>query len=133
MRRLQLLTVATVVMVAGGSLLAQDRRESASRGRGMLPRDWSRLGLTDEQKDKIYGVRGSYRGKLDDLERQIKELRKQERAELESVLTDAQKARLREIVAERVPGGSKGTDSKTGEGNKPPAGDKKPGPDDKKP
>ncbi len=118
----------TTLILIGGTLLAQDRRDSGSRGRA-LPQNWSRLGLTDEQKEKIHSVRQNYSSKIDDLLKQVRELRRQERGEMEAVLTEAQKARLREIMAERAPGGGKGSDSKPPE-DKP--AEKKPG-EDKKP
>src|SRR5437764_6347478 len=56
--------------------------------RGQLPQNWKALGLTDEQKTKVYSVQGKYRSRIADLERQIKELRAQERRDLEKILTD---------------------------------------------
>jgi len=97
--------------------------------RGTLPQNWKALGLTDEQKKKVYAIQSSYRTKLDDLERQVRELRAQERAELEKLLTDAQKARLKEIIAGKVPGGG---DPTPPAGAKPPEGGTKP-PDGPKP
>ena len=79
-------------------------KEPATKMRGQLPQNWSKLGLTDEQKQRTYRIRNEYRTKIDALQKQIEELRDKERKELETVLTDAQKARLREILTNRTPG-----------------------------
>jgi Spy/CpxP family protein refolding chaperone len=91
-------------------------REPAPRMRGQLPQNWGKLGLTDEQKQKVYKVQNEFRPKIEALQRQISELRDQERKELETVLTADQKKRLREIVAGRVPSETKpNNDAKTKE------------------
>jgi hypothetical protein len=57
--------------------------------------------LSDEQKQQIYSIQATYRGKIDALDRQIRDLRNKERADLRKVLTDAQRSHLKEIVATR--------------------------------
>jgi hypothetical protein len=61
------------------------------------------LGLSEEQKQKVYTTRADYRAKIGALEQQIDKLKAQEQAELLKILTDAQKARLREILVGKVP------------------------------
>jgi hypothetical protein len=107
----------TMVLV-GGLVLAQDK--PATRLRGQLPPNWSKLGLDDQQKTKVYEVQSEYRTKIDALQAQIKQLQKQERGELEKILTDSQKTRLKEIVTSKALGES-GTEDKKA--------DKKPAPD----
>ena len=104
MQRIWLLAgVLSIGLMAGG--LFGDDKSPAPRGRGVLPPNWSKLGLTDEQKQHVYSVEARYRARIDELERQIKQVRKEERAALERVLTSAQRARLREILAEKGPSG----------------------------
>jgi hypothetical protein len=81
-----------------------DKTDSAPRAKGTLPQGWKSLGLTDAQKATIYTIQANYRGKIEDLEQKIRDLRAQERAEELKVLTDAQKARLKEIAEEKVSG-----------------------------
>jgi hypothetical protein len=95
------------------------------RVRRSLPTYWSKLGLSDEQKQKVYAAQAEYGIKIDALQKQIKDLQKQQRAAMEKVLTEAQKTRLREIVAEKLPKATAPKDDK-----KP---DSKPAPADKKP
>lgn len=72
-----------------------DKKEPAAKG--TLPANWKKLGLTDDQVKKVYKIQTDYRTKLESLTDQIKELKKKETVDLEAVLTDAQKARLREL------------------------------------
>src|SRR5579871_6639630 len=66
--------------------------ESAVKARGQLPQYWRQLGLSDDQRKKVYEVQTTYKSRLEALEKQVKELRDQERKELEKVLTAEQKA-----------------------------------------
>jgi hypothetical protein len=75
-----------------------DKKEPILIPRGILPRNWKKLGLSPAQADKIRDVRGLYRYKRAQLEKQIAELRKEELKELIKLLTDAQKVRLKEIM-----------------------------------
>lgn len=120
MMRMRVVTgVLLGLVLAGGWLLAQDQKP-APRAKGQLPPNWGKLGLSEEQKQKIYSVQTEFRGKIDSLEDQIRQLRKQEGAELAKVLTDAQRARLREIIA------SKSLSDPPAKDDKKPSPDKKP-------
>lgn len=104
-RECAVLGVLALVLVAGSWLFADDpKKDAPGKARGTLPAGWNKLGLTDQQKQKIYSTRAEYRAKIDALESQIKDLKKKEMTEMQAVLTDAQKARLREIATEKVPG-----------------------------
>lgn len=103
MTQSRFLGVAVLGFFLVGGLLADDKKETPVRPGRALPANWSKLGLSSDQKDKLYKIRADHRAKAEDLERQLKELKKQERTEMEAVLTDAQKARLREILSEKAP------------------------------
>src|SRR5579862_6652295 len=114
-----LVGVAAVVLASAGGLLGDDKTGDAkatAKARGQLPANWSKLGLTDDQKQKVYTVQSEFRGKIDVLAQQIKQLQKDERGELEKVLTDAQKTRLKEILASKGPADAPAKDSKTTKG-----------------
>jgi hypothetical protein len=120
MKRITASAIGVAVILLAVSLIqAQERREPA-RGRAGLPAGWSKLGLTDDQKQKVYSIQSEYQGKIEDLRRQVRQLQRQERGELEKVLTDTQKARLRELITEKAPGAAPSKD----EGQQTP--DKKP-------
>jgi hypothetical protein len=112
--------VVVMVFLAGGLLFGDDTKKDTPKAKGTLPTNWSKLGLTDEQKQKIYSIRSEHRTKIEALQREVKELQKKELEECSKVLTDAQKARLREILTEKAPGGTSVKDVAK------PAADKKP-------
>lgn len=90
-----------VAFVLSGGLRGDDKKDLPAKGQ--LPAQWKKLGLTDEQIKKVYSIQTEYRGKVAELEEKVKDLKKQERTDLEKVLTDAQKARLKEILLEKAP------------------------------
>jgi hypothetical protein len=61
-----------------------------------VPPYFGQLGLTDAQKESIYGVRAKHQPKIDALEKQLDDLREQMLKDCETVLTDAQKKLLEE-------------------------------------
>jgi hypothetical protein len=90
------------VLVIGGWLLAEDPKKADPTDppvklRGTLPAHWKSLGLTDGQKQQVYKVRATYTAKIDALRDQIRALVDAEKDELEKLLTEAQKLRLREL------------------------------------
>jgi hypothetical protein len=89
---------------------AQDKKEQAPLTKSPLPANWAKLGLNDDQKAKITAVQSKFKAKIDELSKQLKDLRKEEMSAMMEVLTDAQKARLKELALEKAGGGT---------GNKP--------------
>jgi hypothetical protein len=70
---------------------------SQEKVRGQLPQNYGKLGLRDDQKQTIYKVRAEYKGKIDQLAKQIAKLKMEEKEALEKVLTPEQLKRLKEI------------------------------------
>ena len=93
------LSVFVIGALASGLLLGQDKKPDKEPiiVKAQLPRYYKQLGLTDQQKKTIYKVRGSYAVKIEELQKQIAELKDKEKKELEGVLTDGQKKRLKEL------------------------------------
>jgi wobble nucleotide-excising tRNase len=109
-RSFTLIGVVVIVFAASGVLFGDDKETKSDAKivkQGGLPANYGKLGLSDDQKKKIRDIRSEYTAKITDLEEQIKELRKRERLAMENVLTDTQKARLRELVLEKAPGEKK--------------------------
>lgn len=106
--RLLLGSMLVVALLGGSLLFGQDTKQS--KGRGGLPANWGKLGLSDEQRQKIYSIRSEYRGKIDDLQEKLTQLRKQENAEMLKVLTESQRSHLREILASKAGGEPTGDD-----------------------
>jgi hypothetical protein len=93
------------VLVAGlfgSSWIFGDDQPKGARSRGSLPANWGKLGLSDDQKQQIYTIEGEYRAKIDTLNKQLSDLKAKRLSDLRKVLTDAQRARLKEIVASRA-------------------------------
>jgi len=115
MKRLcALIGVVAIVFAASGFLFGDDKdskKDTKVVKQGALTANDSKLGLNDEQKKKLRDIQGEYGAKIQDLQEQIKDLRKKERLAMEDVLTDTQKTRLREILLEKAPGNREKADS----------------------
>jgi Spy/CpxP family protein refolding chaperone len=95
--------VAIALLVTDRGLSQGDKKDPAPKAKGQLPTYWKNLGLTDDQKQKVYATRASYGGKIEALTQQVKELKSKEKADLEKILTDDQKAALLRLLLEKAP------------------------------
>jgi hypothetical protein len=105
--RLGVACLAAAVL-CGGWLLGDDKKEPDKKEpdpklKGQLPAGWKQLGLSAEQTQQIYKAQAAYKAKIDALKQQIEDLRAEEKAELEKILTKAQRDRLREIREKELP------------------------------
>lgn len=64
---------------------------------GRLPPGYGKLGVSDEQRQKIYAIQHRYEQQITELEKQIEALEARVDEESQAVLTTAQKARLKEV------------------------------------
>jgi Spy/CpxP family protein refolding chaperone len=124
------LTVALLVgwLLAADTKSGEEKKDPDPKAKGQLRANWKKLGLSDDQVQKIYKVQGEYRGKIDVLEQKIKELREEQYAEELKVLTAAQKARLKELGEFKDP-----TEAKKDEAKKDDPKKDEPKKDEKKP
>jgi Spy/CpxP family protein refolding chaperone len=108
LRRSLLLFVLPLV-VAASTAGAQDpapekpaapAAKSARPFRGRLPNFWSKIGLTEQQKQRIYAHQLEVRPKLEELERQLEAVRAELREKMEKELSDSQKQELAQYEAE---------------------------------
>jgi hypothetical protein len=96
--------LSIALLVAGDLGWAQEGKDTKKeeappqRLRGQLPPNYRKLGLSDEQVQKIYRIQADFQVKVKELEEQIKKLKSQEKSEIEKVLTKAQRDRLKEII-----------------------------------
>jgi hypothetical protein len=95
------LAVLALLMTTAIILAQEPKKEPATppppRVRGILPKYFKSFGLSDQQKQDIYRVQATYGAKIDALVAQIKALHAEELMAIEKQLTDAQKARLKEL------------------------------------
>jgi hypothetical protein len=106
--RLMLAALIAALLLGGGSV-GQDKKTDDKKDqppvklKGQLPPNWKKLGLSEDQVQKVYKVQADYDAKINALEQQIKKLKQDEKGDLMKVLTDAQKARLKEITEGKIP------------------------------
>jgi Spy/CpxP family protein refolding chaperone len=74
-----------------------------------VPRFYGQIGLTTEQREKIYAIQAKHMEKIEVLNKQLDELRAKMSAECDAVLTDAQRKLLEQRRAAGT-GRSKGGD-----------------------
>ncbi|GIX03861.1 MAG: hypothetical protein KatS3mg113_0867 [Planctomycetaceae bacterium] len=96
------------VMVAGG-VWSQDAKTgkkgepkaAAEKVSGRLPNNFGQLGLSNEQRQKIYSIQSKYNEQIEELTRQVDALKKKRDEEIENVLTAAQKEQLKQLREKR--------------------------------
>ena len=84
----------TLLVGAGVSQDAKkdkDDKKEPGKTKGFLPAGFKDLGLTAEQKSKVYAVQGEFRVKMAEFDKKIKDLKKQEQQEVFKVLTEEQR------------------------------------------
>jgi hypothetical protein len=91
--------VVALALLLGSGLQGQDKD---TKVKGTLPANWGKLSLSEEQKQKVYKIQGDYHDKIASLEKQVKDLKATEKTEMEKVLSDAQKALLKEIILKKA-------------------------------
>jgi hypothetical protein len=95
-----LLFFAVVLLTGVGQ--GQDKAESP-RVKGWIPANWGKFGLSDQQKQQIYKIQGEFHERIAPLEKQLKELHTKKKENLEAILTDEQKKKLKEINSAPLP------------------------------
>jgi hypothetical protein len=83
-------------LASGGDLIGQEKKEE--RKKGFLPPNFGKLGLSDEQKQKIYGIQAKYKAEIEELNKKIKKTTEDQKSEIFSVLSSDQKEKLKEIT-----------------------------------
>jgi hypothetical protein len=100
MGRWGLLASLLGVAIISCSLIAAD--EAKSLGKSRMPLFWSKLNLSAAQKQKVKEINAEYDTKIKALQKQIDDLKKQETADLDKILTDAQRTKLKELIAAKA-------------------------------
>jgi Spy/CpxP family protein refolding chaperone len=99
------------LLVGAGASQEKDKKDKDTKKeekkKDTLPAFFKDLELTDEQKGKIVDVQKDYKPKIGDLAKEIagltkklNELKKSEQSDIFKVLTEAQKKRYDELVAD---------------------------------
>lgn len=90
--------LAALLLAAGAALAQEPKADPPAKVKGILPMNWGKIGLSDEQKQDIYKLQAKYGGEIDKLEAKIRELKSKRDAEMKGVLTPEQKKRLEDIL-----------------------------------
>jgi hypothetical protein len=83
------------LMLAGMDLWAQSKGDK-KKAAGRLPAYYGQV-ITDKQRDAIYTIWNKYDADIDRLEAQIKDMKTKRDAEIDDLLTDEQKARIKQL------------------------------------
>jgi hypothetical protein len=105
--------ICLVLLLSGTGASGQDKKEPDKKDttskKGLLPSGWKKLGLSDDQMQKIGSIRGQYKPKIDELKAQYKKLKAdeeklkaEENQELVKVLTEDQRNKLIRMIAEKA-------------------------------
>ena len=65
-----------------------------------LPANYGKIGVSEEQRKKIYEIQNKFEAQIESLEKQIAELKAKQVAEVESILTAEQKKALQSAIEE---------------------------------
>jgi hypothetical protein len=84
-----------------GQEKAVGQKKEAKAPRGRLPAYYSDV-VTGKQREDIYAIQEKYSTELMDLNQRIADLLKQQREEIEALLSPEQKAQIEKIAAEAV-------------------------------
>jgi hypothetical protein len=85
-----LVTLCAALLVSAGAT-QEGKKDDTKKTKGILPPGFKDLGLSADQKTKIYSVQSEYKTKIAELEKKIKELKADESREVFKVLTDDQR------------------------------------------
>lgn len=89
--------VPTFAQEKGAAAAKAEAPKARKKPRGRLPIYFGQVGLSEEQRTKIYGIQAEYGKQLDDLRKQVAAIEAKRDGEVEAVLTDAQKKKLGEL------------------------------------
>jgi Spy/CpxP family protein refolding chaperone len=104
MRKVRVGAAAVALLLVLGVAFSQDAKDDKKAGkeppvklRGFLPMHFGKLGLRDDQKQAIYRIQGEYKGKIEELNRKIAQLKAEQKDAMDKVLTAEQRTRLKEL------------------------------------
>lgn len=74
-----------------------EKKKESKKSTNRLPSKYGKLGLTDAQKAKVYDVQDKHESEIESLNEKLKLAKSKRDAEVEAVLTPAQKKLLQEM------------------------------------
>ncbi len=100
--------VAVLSVALLGAVYQEKNKESRSEDppaklKGQLPPYFKKVGLSEEQIQKIYKIRADYKIKMDELKKKLEQTKAEEKELMEKVLTPTQLKKLRELRSGEKP------------------------------
>jgi len=92
------LAVAILVLAVGGTLLGADEKKAAKGHHDRADALASKLGLSEEQREKIRKIHTDFDKKEDPIEHRLHTLHHEEREALSKVLTEEQRGKVPEVM-----------------------------------
>ena len=89
-----------VAQEAGKAKGKNEEKKAAKKAEGRLPSNYGKIGLTDDQKKKVYDIQDRYEEEIKELEKKLADVKAKQTAEYEAVLTSNQKESLRALNEE---------------------------------
>lgn len=103
LRGMTLAGLLTVGILCTGLAFADDTKPAKGDGKpaakAALPPHFRQLGLNDEQAEKVKSIHADFQTKIDELNKQLQQLRDKQHEEIAKVLSEQQKERLKQILA----------------------------------
>jgi len=82
---------------AAGKSAGKKATKKRRKARGRVPSYYGQVGLSPEQKKKIYAIQKKYRSQMQDLIKQLLALRAKQQSEIDTVLTPEQAAKVKAL------------------------------------
>ncbi len=117
MTKLRMALLAIGLFAIGGGIVGQETKTTPKpaadkdaketvpakvKGKSQLPAGWRELGLTDEQKTKVYAIDAKYDEEIDAMTAKIKIAKDKKKKEQLEVLTMEQKKRLEDALKKKA-------------------------------
>lgn len=115
MMKLRMALLAIGLFAIGGGIVGQEvkttpkpaadkeaKEVTPTKVKGQLPAGWREIGLTDEQRTKVYTIDAKYDEEIDGLTAKIKVAKDKKKKEQLEVLTVEQKKRLEDNLKKKA-------------------------------
>lgn len=66
---------------------------------GRVPNGYGQIGLTREQRERIYGIQAAYSERIKEIEAELEQLKAEQVVQIKNVLTDSQKSAIENYEA----------------------------------
>jgi len=93
--------ILVALLITGVSLSQDDVKpvkKTAAKIVNRLPNNYGKIGIDESQRKRIYAIQATFRTKKQALLRELEDLRTQQNMEIQNVLTEEQKTKLKSLL-----------------------------------